>query len=93
MSGLTTFVVVDCKSRKIVLVTTSARKAGAILQRGIRIEVWKNNTRVETLYSDTKDGTHHAIGAYIHMEREYIGRKQAKAEQRNKMRRQKKYAH
>ena len=88
MFSHTTFVVVDCKSRKTVLVTSSARKAGAVLQKGYRIEVWTNDNRVETMYSYTQDRGHHAIGPYIQMEREYIGRKQAKAEQRNKRRKQ-----
>ena len=87
MSSPNTFVVVDCKSRKVIFVTASARKAGAILQKGFRVEVWNNGTKLETLYSHSQEEGRHSISSYIQMEREYIGRKQARAEQRNRRRR------
>ena len=90
MFSYTTFVVVDCKARSIILVTSSARNAGAFLRKGIRIEVWNNNTRIETIYDSTRKQERNPLGPYIEMEREYIRKKQAKAEQRNRRRRNKK---
>ena len=89
MDNHNTFVVIDCKARKVLLVTSSARKAGALVDRGIKVEVWSNNSQLETIYSATLRGDRHAMCFYIDKERQYIGRKQAEAEKRNKRRRNK----
>lgn len=75
-----TFVVVDCKKRKPVLVTSSARKAKDQLRTGIRVEVWNCNCLVETIYAH--DGAF--IAPYIQAEREFIGKRQRAAEARNR---------
>lgn len=84
MSEYIVFVVVDCKSRNILLVTSSAKKAKALLSKGIRIEVWSDNRMVEKIYSTHKNDESHPIGRYLDRERAYIGRKQVRAEQRNR---------
>lgn len=89
MSEYIVFVVVDCKTRNIVLVTSSAKKAAALLSKGIRIEVWSGNSLVEKIYSTSRNADRHPIGRYIDREREYIGRKQARATKRNILRKQK----
>lgn len=83
MAKYNTFVVVDTTARKPVLVTSSARKAAKLLMPGIRIEVWNDNKKTETLY--TRVGS--ALQCYIAQEKQYIAAKQAKAEKRNKKRR------
>jgi hypothetical protein len=54
------------------------------LQSGFRIDVWNNNDRVETIYA--KDRT--SLKPYIDAEKEYIRQKQARAEERNKRKKQ-----
>lgn len=83
MSNYNTFVVVDCKSRKSVLVTSSARKANKLLCTGFRIDVWNNNEKICTIYEKSRD----LIRPYITLEKDYIREKQAKAEERNKRKR------
>lgn len=89
MANYNTFVVVDCKSRKSILTTSSARKSSRLLQKGIRIEVWNGNVKVETIYdADRKKEKGNPMSPYIEKEREYIRQKQARAEMRNKRRKQ-----
>ncbi|MFR6481976.1 MAG: hypothetical protein ACLUPD_10555 [Anaerotignum faecicola] len=61
------------------LVTSSARKAAAELAKGIRIEVWCENKKVESI--TCREDT---ISKYVKLEKEYIARKQKLAEQRNR---------
>lgn len=82
MANYNTFIVVDCKSRKSILTTSSARKASGLLQPGFRIDVWNDNQKRETVYA--KDST--KMMPYIEVERDYIRKKQARAEARNKER-------
>ena len=84
MANYNTFVVVDCKSRKSILTTSSARKSARLLQSGFRIDIWNDNQMVETVYA--KDRT--PMKPYIEAEKEYIRQKQARAEERNKRKRQ-----
>lgn len=75
------FVVVDCKERKNIFITKSARKAKEKFYRGTKIEVWDDNgIHIETIYLKTFE----RIYDYIKLQKQYIGEKQAKAEQRNK---------
>lgn len=83
--GYNTFLVVDCKSRKILLVTSSARKAHGMLQVGRRIEVWGCNQLVEKIHAKEKEPF--PMKPYIDAERAYIGEKQKRAEEKNKRRR------
>ena len=76
-----TFLVIACRSRKIILVTSSARKAAALLQTGNKIEVWNMNQRVETIYAKWREKR--PMQPYIEAEREYIGLKQKQKEERN----------
>ena len=88
MADYNTFLVVDCNTRKPIITTSSARKARQELRTGVRIEVWNNNVLVKRIYeSDRRNGTD-PLSPYVAMEREYIRRKQAKAEARNKARKQ-----
>lgn len=81
MAAYNTFVVIDCKKRTPTLVTSSARKAGRMLINGFRLEVWNDNTKTAVIYHKTRN----LLNPYISLEKEYIGRKQAKAtERRNK---------
>ena len=84
MANYNTFVIVDCKSKKSILTTSSARKAKQKLFTGRRIEVWNDNVKTKIVYSRNKDD----INPYIRLEKEYIGQKQRAAEQRNKARRE-----
>lgn len=87
MANYNTFLVVDCKTRRTVLNTSSARKAGRLLKTGIRIEVWNNNAIVETIYERDRRAEGNPLRPYIEKEREYIRDKQARAEKRNAARR------
>ena len=72
--GYNTFVVMDCRLRKPVLVTSSARKARGLLEKGIRVEVWNGNALVERIYAAGKE--QNPMRPYVDAEREYIARKQ-----------------
>lgn len=85
MAKYSTFVVCDCRRRKNLLVTSSARKAKGELCVGIKVEVWNENTHIETIYSrKAKD-----LDKYITLEKQYIAKKQANAQRRNEQRRRK----
>lgn len=86
MANYNTFVVVDCKTRKPFLTTSSARKASKKLKTGVRIEVWNNNVLIERIYESDILKEQNPLSVYIRAEREYIGRKQTEAEKRNKRR-------
>ena len=93
MANYNTFVVVDCKSRKSILTTSSARKANSLLETGVRVEVWNGNSKVETIYeADKKREGGNPLFPYIQAEREYIRQKQKRAEERNRLRKQKRGA-
>lgn len=79
------FVVIDCKKRKPVLVTSSAKKAAETLKSvnsGLKVEIWSDNAWYDVVYANSP----HELDEYIRLEKEYIGRKQKKAEERNKRR-------
>ena len=82
MANYNTFIVVDCNSRKSILTTSSARKANAMLATGHRVDVWNNNEKILTIYQKTRE----LIKPFIEAEKEYIRQKQARAEARNKAR-------
>ncbi len=92
MANYNTFLVVDCNSRKTILNTSSARKASKELKTGVRIEVWNNNELVTKIYEADKNKGTNPLGPYIQAEREYIRKKQAAAERRNKARKEKRAA-
>lgn len=80
------FVVVNCKKRKPILATLSARKATGMLKNiksGLRVEVWDNSVNVMIAYP--KD--YYKLNPYIELEKQFIGKKQKKAEKRNRFRR------
>ena len=79
-----TFVVVNCKTRKVELVTSSARKANEWRKTGYRIEVWNCNERVENIHAKEKE--RFPMGPYIEAEKEFIGDRQRRAEEKNKRR-------
>lgn len=78
MATYNTFVVMDCKKRAPVLVTSSARKARGVLTNGFRIEVWSDNEIKEKIYHKSQKFLH----PYIEAEKEYIRQKQERATQR-----------
>lgn len=79
MANYNTFIVVDCNSRKSILTTSSARKSSKLLTKGFRIDVWNDNEKICSIYEKTKE----LMRPYILTEKEYIRKKQAKAEERN----------
>ena len=83
MANYNTFVVVDCRSRKPLLTTSSARKARKELQTGIRVEVWNGNQLVERIYESDKRRERDPLVPYVNAEKEYIRKKQKQAEERN----------
>lgn len=85
MANYNTFIVVDCKSRKSILTTSSARKSNKLLSKGFRIDVWNDNEKICTIYESTRE----LMIPYINAEKEYIRQKQARAEARNKERKRK----
>ena len=84
MADYNTFLVVDCKKRKELLTTSSARKAAGMLAIGVRIDIWNNNTKIETIYIKNKE----RITPYIAAEKQYIRNKQEAARVRNQRRKQ-----
>ena len=84
MANYNTFIVVDCNSRKSILTTSSARKSARLLEKGIRIDIWNNNKKIKTVYSTDRT----PLKPYIELEKDYIRRKQKRAEERNKRRKQ-----
>lgn len=84
MTKYNTFVVYDCKRRHNLLVTSSARKAKSEMCKGIKVEVWNENTHIETIYNKHLN----RIDKYITLEKQYIAKKQMKATQRNQRRKQ-----
>lgn len=85
MANYNTFIAQETKGGKTMLVTSSARKVKSVLAPGIRVEVWNDNKKTETIYTKTRS----LLEKYIESERQYIREKQAKAEKRNKARRAK----
>ena len=83
MANYNTFVVVSCSTRKIIITTSSARKAYKELQKGVRIEVWSNNVLIKRIYERDKKREGNPMKPYVEMEREYIRKKQERATQRN----------
>lgn len=82
MAKYNTFVVCDCKKRKNLLVTSSARKAKSNIQTGIKVEVWNENVRIEVIYAKTMEN----IDKYVLEEKKYITIKQHEAELKNRRR-------
>lgn len=82
MTNYNTFIVYDCKMRKNILVTSSARKAKKTIYVGSKIEVWNDNKCVETIYNRNIG----KINKYVSIEKQYIAEKQHKAELKNKRR-------
>ena len=84
MANYNTFIAQETKGGKTMLVTSSARKVKQLLSPGVRIEVWSENRKTETIYTKTRA----LLEKYVEDERKYIREKQAKAELRNKARRE-----
>lgn len=86
MAKYNTFVVQETKGGRAVMVTSSARKVKQMLRPGLRVEVWNENARTETIYTRTS----RKLDAYTAAEKEYIRQKQQAAEERNRRRRARK---
>lgn len=76
------FVVIDCKKRKTILATPSANKATGALTKGIKIEIWVDGILFDVVYFKQKE----KLKSFILQEKQFIARKQKKAEERNKKR-------
>lgn len=87
MAKYNTFVVQETKGGKAVMVTSSARKVKKLLNPGLRIEVWSENRKTETIYTRTSE----KLDKYVAAERDHIRAKQEAAERRNKARRARAY--
>ena len=87
MAKYNTFVVQETKGGKAVMVTSSARKVKQLLTPGLRIEVWSENRKTETIYTKTS----RKLDKYIAAERDHIRAKQEAAERRNQARRARAY--
>lgn len=87
MAKYNTFVVQETKGGKAVMVTSSARKAKRLLTPGLRIEVWSENRKTETIYTRTSA----KLDKYVAAERDHIRAKQEAAERRNQARRARAY--
>ena len=85
MANYNTFGLVDTKTRKILLITSSARKCKKAFVKGHRIEVWNGNTLINRIYNKNLA----EIDKYIKLEKQHIAEKQRKAELRNKRRKRK----
>lgn len=85
MANYNTFGLIDTKTRKILLITSSARKCKKAFVKGHRIEVWNGNMLVNTIYNKNLA----EIDKYIKLEKQHIAEKQKKAEARNKKRKMK----
>lgn len=83
MANYNTFSLVDTKARKILLITSSARKCKRAFAKGCKIEVWNANRCIEVIYNRNIAD----FGKYIKTEKEYIAEKQRRAEARNRRRR------
>ena len=79
MANYNTFIIVNCKTRNPVLVTSSARKADKVLFVGFRVEIWNDNKKIETVYTSSKK----RLVPYIQQEKEYIRKKQEYATLKN----------
>jgi hypothetical protein len=84
MANYNTFQLVDTKSRKTVITTSSARKCKRAFEKGYRIDVWNGNVLVDTIYARNIA----EIDKYVRIEKEYIAKKQAMATARNQRRRE-----
>ena len=62
-----------------MLVTSSARKALRMLEKGRRVEVWNENTRIKVVHQKTRE----QMKVYIRQEQDYLFAKQVAAERRN----------
>ena len=83
MASYNTFIAQETKGGKTMLVTSSARKVKSLLAPGIRVEVWSDNCKTETIYTKTRS----LLDKYVEDERQHIKEKQKLAEQRNRARR------
>lgn len=75
MANYNTFIAQETKGGKTLIVTSSARKVKNLLTSGIRVEVWSNNQKIETIYTKTIS----LLDKYVESEKEYVRQKQAKA--------------
>lgn len=80
MAKYNTFCVSETKNNKIILVTSSARKADFFLKTGKRIDIWNNNKLVNKVYNKNRS----ELNKYIEEERDYIRSKQNRHERHNK---------
>ena len=84
MADYNTFSLIDTKSKKIILTTSSARKCKRAFEKGYRIDVWNKNTLIEKIYNKNLAD----INKYVRLEKEHIARKQEQATLRNKRRKE-----
>ena len=74
MANYNTFIAQETKGGKTIIVTSSARKVKLLLTPGVRVEVWNNNQKIESIYTKTIA----QLEKYIESEKQYIREKQAR---------------
>ena len=79
MAKYNTYLVCLCKSGRSILVTSSARKATRMLEKGRCVEIWNENTRLKVVHQKTRE----QMAPYIRQEQDYLFAKQVAAERRN----------
>ena len=84
MANYNTFVIQDTRTRKILLVTSSARKARSEFAKGRGVEVWNGNAKLERFTVKDLKREKNPLAPYVESERRYIAEKQAQAEKKNK---------
>lgn len=84
MANYNTFNLIDTKSRKTLLTTSSARKCKKEFVKGHRIDVWNGNVLVDVIYNRNLND----INKYVNIEKEHVAKKQKMAEERNRRRRE-----
>ena len=83
MANYNTFVICESRHSKIIMVTSSARKARSMLTKGYRVEVWNDNIKNCVVTKKTED----KLLPFVKMEKEYIAKRQEKATEKNLRRR------
>jgi hypothetical protein len=84
MAAYNTFNLVDTKTRRTIITTSSARKCKRMFQAGMRIDVWSSNKLIEKIYNKNINNLY----KYIQLEKQYIGEKQRIAHEKKERRRQ-----
>lgn len=84
MADYNTFNLIDTKTRKTLITTSSARKCKKEFVKGYRIDIWNKNQLVDVIYYKNIED----LNKYVRLEKQHNAEKQKRAEERNKRRKQ-----